>query len=109
MFDDLLESTSEKKKDNKGWGFVLSGVVQALILGILILIPLIYTEALPEGDALDSAHRPAASSATASPAATHEDNRQAGCALDPIRKTDAAALRFRRTWLCSRKPSFRRM
>jgi protein TonB len=48
MFDDLLESTSEKKKDNKGWGFVLSGVVQALILGILILIPLIYTEALPK-------------------------------------------------------------
>jgi len=41
MFDDLLESTSEKKKDNKGWGFVLSGVVQAVILGILILIPLI--------------------------------------------------------------------
>jgi protein TonB len=48
MFDDLLESTQEKKKTNKGWGFVLSGVVQALILGILILIPLIYTEALPK-------------------------------------------------------------
>src|SRR5689334_6125119 len=48
MFDDLLESTSEKKKTNKGWGFVLSGVVQALILAILILIPLIYTEALPK-------------------------------------------------------------
>src|ERR1700674_703024 len=48
MFDDLLESTNEKKKTNKGWGFILSGVVQALILGILILIPLIYTEALPK-------------------------------------------------------------
>src|SRR6201984_3188514 len=48
MFDDLLESTNEKKKTNKGWGFVLSGAVQALILGILILIPLIYTEALPK-------------------------------------------------------------
>ena len=48
MFDDLLESTNEKKKTNKGWGFVLSGVVQAAILGILILIPLIYTEALPK-------------------------------------------------------------
>ncbi|HWZ56726.1 MAG TPA: TonB family protein [Verrucomicrobiae bacterium] len=48
MFDDLLESTSEKKKTNKGWGFILSGVVQALILAILILIPLIYTEALPK-------------------------------------------------------------
>src|SRR6202047_722898 len=48
MFDDLLESTNEKKKTNKGWGFILSGVVQALILAILILIPLIYTEALPK-------------------------------------------------------------
>ena len=48
MFDDLLESTNEKKKTNKGWGFVLSGMVQALILGVLILIPLIYTEALPK-------------------------------------------------------------
>jgi len=48
MFDDLLESTNEKKKTNKGWGFILSGIVQALILAILILIPLIYTEALPK-------------------------------------------------------------
>ncbi len=48
MFDDLLESTNEKKKTNKGWGFILSGLVQAFILAILILIPLIYTEALPK-------------------------------------------------------------
>src|SRR5579862_325178 len=48
MFDDLLESTNEKKKTNKGWGFILSGMVQALILAVLILIPLIYTEALPK-------------------------------------------------------------
>jgi protein TonB len=48
MFDDLLESTSEKKKTNKGWSVILSGIVQTVILGILILIPLIYTEALPK-------------------------------------------------------------
>ena len=48
MFDELLESTSEKKKTNKGWSVVLSGLVQTLILGVLILIPLIYTEALPK-------------------------------------------------------------
>ncbi|HEV2520858.1 MAG TPA: TonB family protein [Candidatus Acidoferrales bacterium] len=48
MFDDLLESTVEKKKTNKGWSVILSGAVQAFILGILILIPLIYTEALPK-------------------------------------------------------------
>src|SRR6267142_2793438 len=48
MFDDLVESTSEKKKTNKGWAVILSGLVQTFILGILILIPLIYTEALPK-------------------------------------------------------------
>lgn len=48
MFDDLLESTNEKKKTNKGWSVILSGLVQTVILGVLILIPLIYTEALPK-------------------------------------------------------------
>src|SRR5215471_2236120 len=48
MFDDLLESTIVKKKTNKGWSVILSGTVQAVILAILILIPLIYTEALPK-------------------------------------------------------------
>src|ERR1700739_4052757 len=48
MFDDLLESTVVKKKTNKGWSFILSGTLQAVILGVLILIPLIYTEALPK-------------------------------------------------------------
>ncbi len=48
MFDDLLESTTEKKKTNKSWSVILSGLVQTAILGILVLIPLIYTEALPK-------------------------------------------------------------
>jgi protein TonB len=48
MFDDLLESTNEKKKTNKGWSVILSAIVQVLILSVLILIPLIYTEALPK-------------------------------------------------------------
>lgn len=47
MFDELVEST-KKKKTNKVWGFWLSVGVQSLILGILILIPLIYTSALPK-------------------------------------------------------------
>ena len=48
MFDDLLESTVVKKKTNKNWTVLVSTIVQATILGILILIPLIYTEALPK-------------------------------------------------------------
>jgi protein TonB len=45
MFDDLVVSGGRKKKANK-WTFFLSFVLQALLLGVLILIPLIYTEAI---------------------------------------------------------------
>ena len=38
MFDDLLESTNEKKKTNKGWSVILSGLVQTVILGVLVLV-----------------------------------------------------------------------
>src|ERR1700674_427862 len=48
MFDDLVESTAVKKKTNKSWAVILSALVQTFILGVLILIPLIYTEALPK-------------------------------------------------------------
>ena len=47
MFDQLVESTN-KKKTNKVWSVWLSASIQALILGVLILIPLIYTSALPK-------------------------------------------------------------
>jgi len=48
MFDELVESTTGGKKSNTGWGMIVSAIVQSLILGILILIPLIYTQALPK-------------------------------------------------------------
>ncbi len=48
MFDDLVESSPTKKKTNKPWTVVLSTVVQIGLLGILVLVPLIYTEALPK-------------------------------------------------------------
>lgn len=47
MFDQLVESTN-KAKTNKVWSFWLSAAIQALILFVLILIPLIYTSALPK-------------------------------------------------------------
>jgi protein TonB len=46
MFDQLVESTN-KKTTHKVWTVWLSALIQALILGVLILIPLIYTSALP--------------------------------------------------------------
>lgn len=48
MFDELVESSAVRRGTHKKWTVVLSAIVQAGLLGILILIPLIYTEALPK-------------------------------------------------------------
>src|ERR1700676_5271160 len=48
MFEDMVVSSSNPSKTNKPWTVVLSMLAQVLFLGILILIPLIYTEALPK-------------------------------------------------------------
>lgn len=48
MFDELVESAAEKKKTNTSWAVTLSVIVQCSILAVLVLIPLIYTEALPK-------------------------------------------------------------
>src|SRR5271165_7557053 len=49
MFEDMVVSSANPSKTNKPWTVVLSMVAQVVFLGILILIPLIYTEALPKG------------------------------------------------------------
>jgi len=48
MFDELLESSVKPKRTNQRWTVVVSAIIQTVILVILILIPLIYTEALPK-------------------------------------------------------------
>jgi protein TonB len=48
MFDELVESSAVKKKTNTSWAVTLSVIVQCCILAVLILIPLIYTQALPK-------------------------------------------------------------
>jgi periplasmic protein TonB len=48
VFEDMVVSSSNPSKTNKPWTVVLSMVAQVVFLGILILIPLIYTEALPK-------------------------------------------------------------
>jgi len=47
MFEEMVVSTGPKKT-NKPWTIALSMLFQIGFLGILILIPLIYTEALPK-------------------------------------------------------------
>lgn len=48
MFEQLLESTTTKKSARNPWAYAISLVFQVLMLGVLILIPLLYTEALPQ-------------------------------------------------------------
>ena len=48
MFEEMVESTSMKKKTGKPWVMLVSMILQVGFLLILILIPLIYTEALPK-------------------------------------------------------------
>jgi protein TonB len=47
MFEDLVECSPTPKKTNKPWTVVVSMVLQVVVVCVLILIPLIYTEALP--------------------------------------------------------------
>src|SRR5216683_680702 len=48
MFEDMVISSPHPSKTNKPWTVVVSMVAQSIFLAILILIPLIYTEALPK-------------------------------------------------------------
>lgn len=48
MFDEMVLSNPNPKKTNKPWTVLVSMIFQMLFLAILILIPLIYTEALPK-------------------------------------------------------------
>ncbi len=48
MFDELVESSVVRQKTNKPWAIVISTIFQIVVLTILVLIPLIYTEALPK-------------------------------------------------------------
>jgi len=47
MFEEMVVSNARNKKTNKPWTVVVSMLLQIGFLAILILIPLIYTEALP--------------------------------------------------------------
>src|SRR6202453_5014815 len=49
MFDDLVVSSANPQRTNKPWTVALSFLIQFGIVFVMILIPLIYTEALPKG------------------------------------------------------------
>ena len=47
MFEDSLIESSGRIHTKRGWTTVVSVGFQAVAIGVMILIPLIYTEALP--------------------------------------------------------------
>jgi protein TonB len=48
MFDNLLECSPAGMKTKTGLTVFISTMVQMLLLGVMVLVPLIYTEALPK-------------------------------------------------------------
>ena len=48
MFEDSLIESGGKLKTKRGWTSLLSFIIQAMIVGVMVLIPLIFTEALPK-------------------------------------------------------------
>lgn len=47
MFEDSLFATNERSSPQRGVAAVLSFGMQAVVLGLLVLVPLLYTDALP--------------------------------------------------------------
>jgi periplasmic protein TonB len=49
MFEDSLIESGGKLKTKRGWTSIVSFAIQIGIIGVMVLIPLIFTEALPKG------------------------------------------------------------
>ena len=48
MFEDSLIESGGKLKTKRGWTSIISFAIQFMIIGVMVLIPLIFTEALPK-------------------------------------------------------------
>ena len=49
MFEDSLIESGGRLKTKRGWTSIVSFAIQIMIVGVMVLIPLIFTEALPKG------------------------------------------------------------
>ncbi len=49
MFEDSLIESGGRLKTKRGWTSMVSFGIQMMIIGVMVLIPLIFTEALPKG------------------------------------------------------------
>ena len=70
MFEDsLIESGNRFKTKRRLSTTILSFVLQMLLIGVLILIPLIYTDALPKQQLMTFLSRPSTASAASATSA----------------------------------------
>ena len=69
MFNDLVESSVPRNSTRKPWTVTLSVIAQIFLLGVLVLIPLLYTQALPKAMLNVIMMAPAPPPAAAPPAA----------------------------------------
>ncbi len=70
MFEDSTFESGGRIKSKSGYWMMVTFIINGSILVLLILIPLIYPEALPKGCHADAAVCPAATAASASAAAS---------------------------------------
>src|SRR5437868_709647 len=49
MFEDSLIESGGRLKTKRGWTSIVSFTIQIGIIGVMVLIPLIFTEASPKG------------------------------------------------------------
>ena len=52
MFEDSLIESGGRLKTKRGWTSLVSFIFQLCIIGVMVLIPLIFTEALPKGTSM---------------------------------------------------------
>lgn len=52
MFEQMLESSPRKRKASNPWVYFVSMGLQTIFIGMMILVPLLYTEALPKQEML---------------------------------------------------------
>ncbi len=68
MFEDSLIESGGRLKTKRGLTSSIAFLLEAVLVGVMVLIPLLFTDALPEGQLLMTFMRGAATAA--SPAAT---------------------------------------
>ena len=90
MFEDSTFESGGRIKSKSGRWMIFTGIINGSILVLLILIPLIYPEALPQGCHADGADRAAAAAAATAPATAAGSARGSRAVGDDEQSADGA-------------------